>query len=171
MQTKSPAPDLAVAARSGIALAVAAILCQTLAIGDDAVAAPATRPDRLIVRTRGGPWRSNYEAAAASFTAKTGIPVEFDVTDFNEIQVKVGQAVSAGAHPSVDVLLTIEAMAFAVQVQAISIPPEPHLVESLDQLSSVAIPAGAPNSRTTSARRVTRRNSSPGWRRARSASG
>jgi len=135
---------------SVLAVSAAAILSTLattgMATADEVTAMPATKPDRLIVRTWGGPWRSNYEAAAAaSFTAKTGIPVEFDVTDFNEIQVKVGQAVNANARPPVDVVLTIEAMAYAAQVQGVSVPLDPHLFESLDQLSSVAMPEGATN--------------------------
>ena len=103
---------------SVLAVSAAAILATLATAGtapaNEVTAMPATKPDRLIVRTWGGPWRSSYEAAAAaSFTAKTGIPVEFDVTDFNEIQVKVGQAVSAKARPPVDVVLTIETMAYA----------------------------------------------------------
>ena len=73
---------------------------------------PATKPERLVVRTWGGPWRTTYaDSVAASFTAKTGIPVEFDVTDFNEVQVKIAQSVGAGTRPPVDVVLTIESMA------------------------------------------------------------
>lgn len=132
------------------ALATAALLGPFLAIGaataDEATAEPATKPDRLVVRTWGGPWRSTYEeGAAASFTEKTGIPVEFDTTDFNEIQVKIGQAASAGRRPPVDAVLTIEAMAYAAQVQGVSVPLDPHLIESRDELSSVAIPEGATN--------------------------
>ena len=138
------------ATKSVIALAVSTLIAPVLAIGvavaDEATPVPSTKPERLVVRTWGGPWRDTYrEGAAASFTAKTGIPVEFDVTDFNEIQVKIGQAVGAGARPPVDVVLTIEAMAFAAQVQGVSTTLDPHLIESLDQLSSVARPEGATN--------------------------
>ena len=106
--------------------------------------APATKPDRLVVRTWGGPWRTTYgEGPVASFTAKTGIPVEFDVTDFNEIQVKIRQSVSAGRRPPVDVVLTIEAMAYSAQVQGISAPLDPHVLENSGDLSPVAIPEGA----------------------------
>lgn len=141
--------------RTGAGLAVAALafavalgsaLQTAPAAADEAIAPPATKPERLVIRTWGGPWRSTYgESAAASFTAKTGIPVEFDVTDFNEIQVKISQATNAGRRPPVDAVLTIEAMAFAAQVQGISAPLDPHLIESLDDLSSVAMPEGATN--------------------------
>ncbi|HQU69001.1 MAG TPA: PotD/PotF family extracellular solute-binding protein [Albidovulum sp.] len=107
-------------------------------------AEPATKPERLVVRTWGGPWRTTYgESAAASFTARTGIPVEFDVTDFNELQVKIAQSVSAGSRPPVDLVLTIESMAFAAQVQGLSVPLDPYMIESRADLSSLAMPAEA----------------------------
>ncbi len=107
---------------------------------------PAAKPERLIVRTWGGPWRTAYgDGVAANFTARTGIPVEFDVTDFNEIQVKIAQAVAAGQRPPVDVVLTIESMAYTAQVQGLSIPIDPHAIASADQLGPVAIPEGATN--------------------------
>ncbi len=111
---------------------------------ETAIAEPATKPDRLIVRTWGGPWRTTYaEGPAASFTAKTGIPVEFDGTDFNEIQVKVRQAVSAGQRPPVDVVLTTQPLAFTAQVQEIAAPLDPHLLTNLSELSNIAVPEGA----------------------------
>ena len=130
------------------ALAAAAVIGWGTGIGsaaaDPAPPAPATKPDRLVVRTWGGPWRTTYgEGPAASFTAKTGIPVEFDVTDFNEIQVKIRQSVSAGRRPPVDVVLTIEAMAYSAQVQNIATPLDPHLLTNAEALSPVARPEGA----------------------------
>ncbi len=105
---------------------------------------PATKPDRLVVRIWGGPWRTTYgEGPAASFTARTGIPVEFDVTDFNEIQVKIRQSVMAGRRPPVDVVLTIEAMAYSAQVQDISMPLDPHILEGRGRLGPIAVPEGA----------------------------
>lgn len=116
------------------------------AVADQKPSEPTTKPERLVVRTWGGPWRTTYsESAAASFTAKTGIPVEFDVTDFNEIQVKIGQAISAGTRPPVDVVLTIEPMAYAAQVQGISAPFDPFMIDNRAELSPLAIPADAKN--------------------------
>ena len=104
------------------------------------------KPDKLIVRTWGGPWRTTYsEGPAASFTKKTGIPVEFDGTDFNEIQVKIQQSVSAGQRPPVDVVGSIESNSFAAQVQGISAPLDLHLLTNLNELSSFAMPEGAKN--------------------------
>jgi putative spermidine/putrescine transport system substrate-binding protein len=102
------------------------------------------KPDRLIVRTWGDPWQSTYaEGPAADFTAKTGIPVEFDLTDYNEIQAKVQQAVDAGQRPPVDVVLSIESTTFLAQVQDISTPLDRELLTNLDESSSIAMPAGA----------------------------
>jgi putative spermidine/putrescine transport system substrate-binding protein len=135
----------------GLAVALLAAACG----GDEAVTTepaggdlvePATKPDRLIVRTWGDPWQSTYaEGPAATFTAKTGIPVEFDVTDYNEIQAKVQQAVSAGQRPPVDVVLSIESNSFRAAAQGISAPLDTRLLTNLNQLSSVAMPAGVTN--------------------------
>ncbi len=100
------------------------------------------KPDKIVVRTWGDPWRSTYaEGPAASFTAKTGIPVEFDVTGFSEIQAKVQQAVAAGQRPPVDAVLTIEERAFAAKAQGISVPMDLDLLTNASQLSSVGLPA------------------------------
>ncbi len=107
---------------------------------------PATKPERLVVRTWGGPWRTTYaDSVAASFTAKTGIPVEFDVTDFNEVQVKIAQSVGAGTRPPVDVVLTIESMAYAAQVQGLSAPFDTAFIAAKDELGPLALPEGATN--------------------------
>jgi putative spermidine/putrescine transport system substrate-binding protein len=107
------------------------------------VAEPDQKPDRLIVRTWGGPWRTTYEeGAAASFTAKTGIPVEFDGTGTSEIQAKILQAVRANTRPPVDVVLSVGSLAYAAQVQKIAIPLDTHILSNLDQLSSIAMPEG-----------------------------
>jgi len=130
-------------------LAATALLAPTMftaAAANGPVAEPDQKPDRLIVRTWGGGWKDAYaNGAAASFTALTGIPVEIDVTSYNEIQVKIQQAVRANQRPPVDVVLTIGPMAYAAQVQNISIPLDKHLLSNLDQLSSIAMPDGAEN--------------------------
>ena len=123
-----------------------ALLSGTQLTATELPAEPATKPERLVVRTWGGPWRTTYEeGAAASFTAKTGIPVAFDVTDYNEMQAKIAQSVSAGARPPVDVVLTIESMAYAAQVQGLSVPIDPFMIEPRADLSSLAMPEGATN--------------------------
>jgi len=137
-------------AKSVSVVAVAALLAPAVfsgaAIADGTTAEPATKPDRLIVRTWGGGWKSTYaEGAAASFTAKTGIPVEIDVTGMSEIQVKVQTAVVAGARTPVDVVLTIGPLAYAAQVQGLSIPLDLHILTNFDQLSSIAMPDGVTN--------------------------
>lgn len=141
---------LAGSLRPVIVLATAALLVPTLMAGagfaNEVPAAPGEKPDRLIVRTWGGPWRTTYtEGAAASFTAKTGISVEFDGTDFNEIQVKIQQSVGANQRPPVDVVLSTGTMSYAAQVQGISVPLDKHLITNLGELSTVAMPEGTTN--------------------------
>ena len=141
---------LAGALHSLAVLVTTLLLLPTLFAGvsaaSEAVAEPGEKPDKLIVRTWGGPWKTTYtDGAAASFTAKTGIPVEIDVTSYSEIQVKIQQSVGAKRRPPVDVVLTIGPMAYAAQVQGISVPLDKHLLTNLGELSSIAMPKGAAN--------------------------
>lgn len=116
------------------------------AMASGPLAVPDQKPDRLIVRTWGGGWKDAYlNGAAASFTAKTGIPVEIDVTSFLEIQSKIQQSVSANQRPPVDVVLTIGPLAYTAQAQGISIPLDEHILSNLDQLSSIGMPEGVEN--------------------------
>lgn len=103
---------------------------------------PTTKPETLIIRTWGDPWQSTYTSGpVAAFTEKTEIPVQFDLTDYNEIQAKVQQAVAAGQRPSVDVVLTTESQAFAAGAQGISVPLDRRIVTNFDLLASVGRPA------------------------------
>ncbi len=129
-----------------VAVTTTPVMFAVSASASGPVAAPEQKPDRLIVRTWGGPWKTTYaKGAAASFTAKTGIPVVFDVTSYSEIQVKIQQAVRAGRRPPVDLVLTIGPMAYRAQVQKISIPLDKHLLTNFGQLSSIALPDGVSN--------------------------
>jgi len=103
---------------------------------------PATKPDSLVIRTWGDPWQSAYtEAAVNSFTSKTGIAVDFDLTDYLEIQTKVRQSLQAGQRPPVDVVLTIESSAYAAAAQGISVPLDPSIVTNFEALTSVGRPS------------------------------
>lgn len=110
------------------------------------LAKPATKPRQLVVRTWGDPWAQTYaDGPGADFTRRTGIPVRFDTTDFNEIQAKVSQSVKAGRRPPVDVVLTIETSAFTADVQKLSVPLDPAIVTRMAELNPVGRPAsGAP---------------------------
>lgn len=126
------------------ALSLLAAACGSSTSATTTLAAGAIpgKPNKIIIRTWGDPWKSTYaDGAGASFTAKTGIPVEFDVTGFSEIQTKVQQAVAAGQRPPVDAVLTIEERAFAAAAQGISVSMDRNILSNLSQLSSVALPA------------------------------
>lgn len=102
---------------------------------------PSTKPDKLVVRTWGDPWQSAYaNGPGKAFTEQTGIPVEFDVTDYNEIQAKVQQAVDAGRRPPVDVVGTVEDAAYAATVRGLTVPLDPSVVTNFDLLNPVGRP-------------------------------
>lgn len=103
---------------------------------------PSTKPEKLVVRTWGDPWQQAYtDGPAAAFTRRTGIPVQFDTTDFNEIQAKIKAAVNAGQRPPVDVVVTIESSAFIAGVQNLSEPLDTDVVTRFDQLNEFGRPS------------------------------
>lgn len=76
------------------------------------------KPSKIIMRSWGEPYSTSIEKfAAVAFTAATGIKVEFDLTDFMEMRVKVEEAFKAGTRPPVDVLYTTTSEAFVASQQ------------------------------------------------------
>ena len=76
------------------------------------------KPSKIIMRSWGEPYSTSIEKfAAVAFTAATGIKVEFDLTDFMEMRVKVEEAYKAGTRPPVDVLYTTTSEAFVASQQ------------------------------------------------------
>ena len=54
---------------------------------------PPEKPAKIVMRAWGEPYSTSLAATAgASFTAKTGIPVEFDLTDFPEMKAKIDRS-------------------------------------------------------------------------------
>lgn len=103
---------------------------------------PTTKPDKLVVRTWGDPWQQAYaDGPAAAFTRRTGIPVQFDTTDFNEIQAKIKAAVNAGQRPPVDVVVTIESSAYIAGVQNLSAALDTDVVSRFAELNEFGRPA------------------------------
>jgi len=103
---------------------------------------PSTKPKELLVRTWGDPWESAYaDGPGRAFTEATGIPVRIDTSDYREMQAKVRQAVGSNRRPPVDVVSTIEELAFAASVQRLSTPLDPDVVTNFDVLN----PSGRPS--------------------------
>lgn len=102
---------------------------------------PSTKPDRLVVRMFADPWERTYaDGPAQAFTARTGIPVEFDLTDFNDMQAKIATALQAGSRPPVDVNLTIETSAYLAGVQNLTATLDPNVLTRFEELSSFGRP-------------------------------
>lgn len=100
---------------------------------------PATKPSQIVIRTWGDPWQKTYAAGAVKdFTAKTGIPVKFDTSDYSQLQAKVREAVRAGRRPPVDLMLTIEPEAYLSNVQKLSVPFDGKLVPNAKSLPAFA---------------------------------
>ena len=110
------------------------------------VAAPDKKPSKLVMRAWGDPYSTSLEKfPAKAFTDKYGIPVEFDLTDFPEIQTKVEQAVQAGQRPPVDVVYTVAPHCFAASLRKYAVPLDPSLVTNYADLSSAGKPDDGTN--------------------------
>lgn len=101
------------------------------------------KPDKIVVRTWGPPWSTSFEEyAAASFTAETGIAVEFDTTDFGEVQAKVRQAVQSNSRPPVDVVHTIGIFAEQASLEGLTHEIDTSIVTHFEELTSAGKPQG-----------------------------
>lgn len=108
-----------------------------------ALAKPASKPSKIVIRTWGDPWQSTYtQGPARAFTQKTGIPVQFDTSDYTQTQAKVREAVRAGRRPPVDLVLTIEPEAYLANVQGLSVPFDAKLLSNAASLPAFAKPPG-----------------------------
>lgn len=106
----------------------------------DSTGAP-EKPDKIIVRSWGPPFSSGLEESAAkTFTAETGIAVEFDLTDYGEVQAKVRQAVQAGQRPPVDVVYTIGIFAERARLEKLTHPLDTQVVTNFDELTAAGKP-------------------------------
>lgn len=104
---------------------------------------PATKPDKLIVRSWDDPWSTALgDFPGKAFTAETGIPVQFDLSDHAEVQTKVQLALQAGRRPPVDVVYTIGTLAYTAEVQNLSIPLDPGVVTNFAKLTVAGKPVG-----------------------------
>jgi putative spermidine/putrescine transport system substrate-binding protein len=104
------------------------------------------KPGKIIVRSWGEPYSTSLEEfPGASFTEKTGIPVEFDLTDFPEVKAKVEQAVQANQRPPVDVVYTVTPDAYIASQQGYAASLDPAIVTNMSKLTT----AGKPDDGTT----------------------
>jgi spermidine/putrescine-binding protein len=93
---------------------------------------PKKKPDQLIVRTWGDPWRKFWdENAAKAFTAETGIPVKWDTTDTGELMTKIRAAIGAGQRPPVDAAMSDSVQGYLANVQKLSVPLDPKVATAL----------------------------------------
>ncbi|MCB8883373.1 extracellular solute-binding protein [Acidisoma cellulosilytica] len=109
-----------------------------------AASVPATKPDKIIVRTWGDPWQSTLQKAVSEkFTAETGIKVAYDLTDFGPMQVKIQQALKAGNRPPCDVNHTVAYFAARAVAQRLVQKLDPEIVTNETQLTAVGLSSGS----------------------------
>jgi len=113
----------------------------TTAAPQSSVATEPEKPSKLVMRSWGDPYSTKLgESGGASFTAKTGIPVEFDLTDFGEMKAKIEQAFKAGERPFVDVAYTTTPDAYIASSQGYAAKMDPAIVTNYAQLTPVGVP-------------------------------
>lgn len=110
-----------------------------------ALAEPATKPDRLVIRIWSGDQEKVYsDTAAARFTADTGIPIVWDTTDEAVSYAKLNQEMSAGQRPSADASFNAQQRAYTNAARGWTIPINPELVPNLaDVTTETAAPPGS----------------------------
>jgi putative spermidine/putrescine transport system substrate-binding protein len=106
---------------------------------------PASKPAKIVVRTWGDPWQSAIrDTVAKKFTAETGIGVDFDLSDFGPMHVKIQGALSSGSRPPVDVVHTVGFFAQKAAAQRLTSSLDDAIVTNMQSLVSVGRPkAGA----------------------------
>jgi len=98
------------------------------------------KPSKIIMRAWGDPYSTSIEKfCAAAFTADTGIPVEFDLTDFMEMRVKVEEAFKAGSRPPVDVVYTTTSEAFVASKEGYAMSLDPASMSNYSALTAAGL--------------------------------
>lgn len=107
----------------------------------ESLSSPTSKPDKLIIRTWGDPWKSAVrDAVAESFTEQTGIKVTYDLTDFGPMHVKIRQALKSGNPPPVSVVHTVGYYAQRAAAQDLTASLDPDVVTNRSDLLSVGKP-------------------------------
>lgn len=107
-------------------------------------AVPRNKPERLIVRNWGDPWRSFFAGAAGkTFTNATGIRIDWDVSDQFAIQTKIRAAIRAGQRPPVDAVMNLTTNAYLSHVQKLSTPIDPKIATNLRFVNQAIAKAGS----------------------------
>lgn len=108
------------------------------------LSSPKTKPKKIVVRTWGDPWAATIQKyVGAPFTAATGIKVDYDLTDFGPIHVKIQQSKQAGTRPPVDVVHTVGFFAEKARAQSLTRSLQPDIVTNLAKLSASGLPVQA----------------------------
>ena len=98
------------------------------------------KPLKIIMRSWGEPYSTSIEKfAAVAFTATTGIAVEYDLTDFMEMRVKVEEAFKAGTRPPVDVLYTTTSEAYVASQQGYAMSLDPASMSNYANLTAAGL--------------------------------
>ena len=99
------------------------------------------KPDSITVRAWGGAWQENLdEYVSSAFTEETGIPVEYDNSNEDEMQAKIRTAIRQDRTPPVDVQWSLTKTSFqSLQMELIQ-PLDTEVVPNITNLLGAGKP-------------------------------
>jgi putative spermidine/putrescine transport system substrate-binding protein len=99
------------------------------------------KPDSITVRAWGGAWQDNLdEYVSAPFTEETGIPVEYDNSNEDEMQAKVRTAIRQDRTPPVDVQWSLTKTSFQSLQMELMTPLDTEIVPNITNLLAAGKP-------------------------------
>jgi spermidine/putrescine-binding protein len=98
---------------------------------------PAKKPDQLIVRA----WSGSFQEAMAAgpgttFTAETGIPIKWDLSDSSVSFAQAQTAIRAGNRPPFDVMWNTSVNGYLSIAQDLLTPLDPEIVTNIKDLNT-----------------------------------
>lgn len=99
------------------------------------------KPDSITVRAWGGAWQDNLdEYVSTPFTEETGIPVEYDNSNEDEMQAKIRTAIRQDRTPPVDVQWSLTKTSFQSLQMDLMTPLDTEVVPNITNLLGAGKP-------------------------------
>ncbi|MBB6647201.1 extracellular solute-binding protein [Halobellus ruber] len=99
------------------------------------------KPDSITVRAWGGAWQDNlHKYISKPFTEETGIPVEYDNSNEDEMQAKIRTAIRQDRTPPVDVQWSLTKTSFQSLQMDLMTPLDTEIVPNITNLLAAGKP-------------------------------
>lgn len=101
-----------------------------------------SKPDSITIRAWGGTWEESVDTSIAQpFTEDTGIEVNFDNTERTVMQGRIRTAIQQNRAPPVNIQWTTVTAAHKEYEFGLANPLDPGVVDNVDSMFDLAIPA------------------------------